>query len=184
MDKIGNHIVMGLDPSLVSSGYAYQKAGGGFVTGRLLSKKLRGPERLSWINKAVDATMYEASVAVGGDGVDLVVYEDYAMGAKGKTFHIGELGGVLKMACWRKGIDMLLVPPSNLKLFATGKRGGKKEEVIATLNRQYGLSLRHDDEADALALYLMGVAWLRRDRLRSKMKAESLAKCTFVSGLR
>jgi hypothetical protein len=58
--------------------------------------------------------------------VSHLVIEDYAMGAKGKVFHIGENCGLLKHKLWKNGIRFETVTPTALKKFATGKGNSDK----------------------------------------------------------
>lgn len=55
--------------------------------------------------------------------------EGYAMGAKGKVFHIGENTGMLKHVMWRSGLKFITPPPTVVKKFATGKGNANKEKM-------------------------------------------------------
>lgn len=59
-----------------------------------------------------------------------IVIEDYAMGAKGKVFHLGENCGLLKHKLWSAGLSFHTVPPSVLKKHATGKGNADKCAMI------------------------------------------------------
>lgn len=118
----------------------------------------------------------------------MVVYEGYAMGiaaGQGRSFDLGELGGILKKAIWERGIDILLVPPSSLKKFATGKGNAKKPEVMEALRGKCPYPFRTDDEADAFGLLLLGEAFSdprQRSRLRGHYSNVALEGCTVVKG--
>jgi Holliday junction resolvasome RuvABC endonuclease subunit len=59
-----------------------------------------------------------------------VVYiEDYSMGSKGKVFHIGENTGIFKYKVWNEQNDVVGVPPTVIKKFATGKGNSNKERM-------------------------------------------------------
>jgi len=96
---------------------------------------------------------------------EYVVYEDYSMGSRGKVFHIGELGGVLKLYLWRVGIGMIMVPPSSLKLFVTGKGNADKSTMMRVLAQHRGRSFVNSDEADAYGLLIAGEAFCNRKLL-------------------
>lgn len=86
-----------------------------------------------------------------------VFYEGYAMGARGNNmFHIGELGGVLKMMMWERGIAVAEVSPTTLKMVIAGSGRAEKKEVMASLAEDYGLTVRQHDEADAAGLMIIG----------------------------
>lgn len=171
--------VIGMDPSLTSFGVAY-KVGDRYMANALRPKDLRGYERLAFLEEAVEAVVdkYQPS---------LVAYEDYAMGGVGRVFHIGELGGVIKMLLLRRGIDILCVPPTSLKLFTTGKGGGKsaesKQRVAVAVQEATGQTFKNSDEYDATALLLLGESYLNArllPRNRKHYKRKALAGCSFV----
>jgi len=167
--------VLGFDPSLVSSGFAYVDAEGQYRTGRIRTGPLRGAERLDFIERSV-VTIFD-----GIPDLVLVAYEGYAMGgktARGRLFDIGELGGVLKLLAWRRGVEVLLVPPTNLKQFATGSGRADKAAVIAAIARTWGYNVPCDDEADAFVLLKMGQAYMAPRRPRSAIKAKALLGCS------
>ena len=150
-------MVLGIDPSLTSLGYAYM-AGGQAVVGSITPKKIRGLPRLAYIRDTLEAIVEDAQPT-------LVAYEGYAMGrfaGGGRLADLGELGGVLKLALHERNIAILLVPPSSLKLFATGKGNSDKGQVMVAMARHRGRLFSSDDEADAYALLQMGIAYSDR----------------------
>jgi hypothetical protein len=61
---------------------------------------------------------------------ELNVYlEDYAMGAKGKVFHIAENTGILKYLLFKIGINYHTIAPTVLKKWTTGKGNAKKHQM-------------------------------------------------------
>lgn len=161
--------ILAIDPSITSLGYAYE-APQGVVTGKVVPKKLKGLERLEYVLESVEGLLATTRP-------DLVVYEGYAMGKfAGRSFDLGELGGLLKMAIWTRRIRILLVPPSSLKLFATGKGNADKEAVMKAMSKHRGALFTSDDEADAYALLQLGIAFcdarqMPRDRRHFKHAA-------------
>ncbi len=187
--------VLGVDPSLTSTGYAYRNSTGEVVTGTIDPGKLSGPWRLFYVR------MQMAKI-IGLAAPTIVVYEDYAMGkAKGASntiFHIGELGGVLKTLFWENGIDVMLVAPTALKKAITGrgdadsaKRVGKKmqpfkPEMRAALLNTFKLDLSQNDEADAAGLMLMGEMRFGfntiAESLQKRLKLDTLEECSIIQG--
>jgi Holliday junction resolvasome RuvABC endonuclease subunit len=55
--------------------------------------------------------------------------EDYAMGARGRIFNIGENGGILKHQLWIHNFPFQTYPPTVIKKFATGKGNAKKDAM-------------------------------------------------------
>jgi crossover junction endodeoxyribonuclease RuvC len=164
--------VVAIDPSLRSTGFAYthyrrRAINFDIVTGTIPTDKLRGVPRLEHVVDKIQSLI---------DNVrpELMVMEGYAMGApRGKggnnnSFSIGELGGVLKFAIYKSRIPLLLVPPTSLKLFATGKGNANKEVVMEAISKHSGRVFSSDDEADAYGLLQMGLMTLE---LNSSTKA-------------
>lgn len=168
--------VVAIDPSLTSLGFAY-KVGDRETVGRVQPKRITGMERLGYIRGYIEGLLEDCLP-------DLVVYEDYSMGSKGKTFHIGELGGVLKLAIYERKIPILLVPPSSLKLFATGKGNADKDQVKVAMAKVRGRLFESDDEADAYALLQLGIAYSDRRQMprdRRHYKHTALSGCELVA---
>lgn len=183
--------VLGIDPSLTSTGWAY-RVGGILRTGRIETDSLRGPWRLHYAVSRLEEIVREARP-------DLVVYEDYAYNrGNGKsrmtgTFDMAELGGVYKRMLWYGGFDLVMVPPTSLKLFVTGKGGvrgqtpkEKKQMVMSHLRSDFGLTVNQHDEADATGLMLLGEFRSGvTPTLFSVLKSNRLAaakECTVVGG--
>lgn len=61
--------------------------------------------------------------------VENVYIEDYAMGAKGKVFGIGENTGILKHVLWNNNIPYKTIPPTVIKKFATTKGNANKNQM-------------------------------------------------------
>lgn len=181
--------VIGIDPSLNATGFAYPTStGAGAITGIINPKPLRGPARLLYCRTKFIQMLEEVEP-------DLVVYESYAMGARGNTFDMGEMGGVFKVEMFERRIPYLEVPPSNLKMFALGSGGAgeagkglkgeaKKRAVKAAMVNAatsiLGRKLPTDDEADAYHLMRMGYVYLdpkSRPRIRSHHQNLALVKC-------
>lgn len=174
--------ILGFDPSLTSSGYCYKDPRGELRTGRVRSKKLKGVERLSFIRGAMLSILREHYI-------DLIAYEGYAMGFGGKrnpgrVFDIGELGGVLRLVAYDAGLDMLMVAPTSLKMFATGHGDADKPAILAAVRDNWGYDTKYDDEADAYVLYKLGEAFTnaRKRRGYSAKQQEALDKVTLVRG--
>lgn len=80
---------------------------------------------------------------------DLVVIEDYAMGAKGRVFHIGENAGLLKWKLWQAGVKFTKVSPTLLKKFAAGKGNADKDRMHQAFLERFGIDLKATMTPDA-----------------------------------
>lgn len=109
----------------------------------------RGIDRLRWIR---------AQVLHRVAGADLCVLESYAFGRIQQAHHLGELGGVVRVALADADIRFVDIAPSSLKMFATGKGNASKDEVLASVIRRYAYAGHSKDEADSLVLWHMAQA--------------------------
>ena len=168
--------LLAIDPSLTSTGYAYT-LGVGAITGTIEPKKLVGARRLCDIRDEIDGMMEEIEPA-------LVVMEKLIGGPNRETtIHQAELIGVLKVLFHEKGKRILLVPPSTLKLFATGKGNADKDEMRVAAGKERGKFFQSHDEADAFHLLQMGIGALDRRSLpreRRHYKHAALRKCEVI----
>jgi crossover junction endodeoxyribonuclease RuvC len=147
--------VVGVDGSLTSSGYAFF-LDSQLVTGRIRPKALRGAERLKYLASAFEDIFFRADA-------DFLALEGYSMGSKGsRVFHIGELGGVLKLVAIRREMRILTIPPSSVKVFATGNGRAEKDDVIRAIEANWGVRVDQHDQADAFVLLQMGIAFGNR----------------------
>jgi len=80
---------------------------------------------------------------------DLVYMEDYALGAKGKVFNLGENGGLLKWKMWKAGIGFHLVGPTVVKKFATGKGNADKDKMYEFFLKETGANLMKEISPDS-----------------------------------
>lgn len=138
--------VVGLDLSLTHTGVADQENGAWSI----VPGDLRGIERISRIAGMVTVNL--------PDHVDLICIEGYSFASKSSQAHaLGELGGVMRHALWRKDIRWLDVPPSTLKTYATGKGNAGKVDVIVAARDRLGYEGTDDNEADASWLRALGL---------------------------
>lgn len=172
--------VLGFDPSLTCSGFAYE-IDGEIHTGTIKTRSLRGNERLDFI---LHSTVKILDIVQPS----LIVYEGYSMGSPkgaGRSFDIGEMGGLLKHYFWKHGLPVFLVPPSNLKQFATTKGNSKKPEIMKAIADVWGYRITQEDESDAFVLMKMGEAKVNRRRLRTydEKRRTALGKCELIPAI-
>lgn len=71
-----------------------------------------------------------------------VCLEGYSYGSTAsRLFQIAENGGHFKFLCWQKNIDVLIVAPSAIKKFGTGRGNANKELVYQSFVAKYGIKL-------------------------------------------
>lgn len=135
--------IIGVDPSISCTGLSLP--GGGTVAVKPESK---GDQRLKEIADRVYLNAY---------GVDLVVMEGLFGIYQGEAARIiPMLHGALRLKLMEHGIPYVVLNPTTLKRFATGKPGASKTDLalaaLKRLGREYGTS----DECDADWLRIAG----------------------------
>lgn len=142
--------IVALDLSLTATGWCASAAGGmRFGVLRPPKGADRGMARLRWIR----SQLYERVT-----GSDLVVIEGYAYARVNQAHQLGELGGVVRLSLFDRGLRYVDVAPQCRAKFATGKGNASKELVLAEAVRKLGYLGSSTDEADALWLWQMAQA--------------------------
>lgn len=151
-------VVVGIDQSYTGFGYC---TGGvslkkSFPSGKYLSDIERLAAIRDWFSDWLVRLDEEPAI---------VAMEGYANAAKFGREAAGELGGVVKLALrdvW--GREPLIVPPTSLKKFVTGKGNAQKNQMLLHVYRKWGMEFSDDNQADAYALEKFGEAYLATDR--------------------
>jgi Holliday junction resolvasome RuvABC endonuclease subunit len=146
---------LGVDQSLNASGLCLVDPDGAVVKhGTLAQKVAQGDTRLLRIREAVAAYL---------PGVACAAMEGYAYYSTNRAFALGEVGGAVKTVFMERAIKYLIVPPIQVKQFATGHTSADKAEMIAAA-AACGVRVTDDNQADAFFLaqiaraYALGTA--------------------------
>jgi hypothetical protein len=78
-----------------------------------------------------------------------ILIEDYAMGAKGKVFHIGENCGLLKHKLWKEKMAFEVTAPTALKKFASGKGNADKCMMHEAFVKETGINLMKEMDKES-----------------------------------
>lgn len=152
--------VVGLDLSLTATGVAF---GDGSTSTLKAPQPAKGEtrtlvmdlDRLVWLR---DEILEACHQPMTGREADLVVIEDYAFSRANAHAHaLGELAGVVRVALHEAGIPFVLVGPSALKTYATGKGNATKPDIRTERFKRTGVDERSPDENDAWWLRAMGM---------------------------
>jgi crossover junction endodeoxyribonuclease RuvC len=145
--------VLGIDPSLTSTGLALIEDGKVTEIDRVRSKK-KGHDRvqdiLTQIWSFTRPDLEGRTVTVGIEGP--------AMHAKGSSVvQIFGLWGVITHYLWTLHVPYYVVTPSGRCKYATGKGNADKDQVLAAVIRRYpDAEVASNDIADALVIAAMG----------------------------
>lgn len=142
---MGNQVVLGIDPSLTSSGFVVLLDTDMVERMAFQSKRSGVPRLLEIEQKAVDLINKYAP--------SMIAIETCFAGIRGGTaIALGELSGILRTAIYRKGNGWIDVAPAQVKKFATGKGVADKDQMLMQVYKRWSIEFRTHDEADAYVL--------------------------------
>jgi crossover junction endodeoxyribonuclease RuvC len=154
--------VVGLDLSLTATGwYIFDARGEGWDGnfGVIDAPKLSGLDRMDSLLSQVQALT---------DPTTLAVIEDFSFASKGRAvFEIGGFGYLVRHALRKRGVEMLLVAPTLVKKFATGKGNADKSLVLKEVYKRWQADFEDDNVADAYVLARIGMVYLTGDYVTS-----------------
>ncbi len=140
--------ILGLDLSLTASGWAIYD-GDSHMSG-VITSKLKDPDRMLDIEEQIDCLL--SSYAI-----EQVIIEDFAYGARGKgLFQIAGLGWLIRCLLARNKQTYILVSPSELKKFVTGKGNAPKDIMMLKCYKKFGIEFGDNNECDAYCLARYG----------------------------
>jgi len=137
-------VFMGIDQSY--SGFAVTVLFGDTYRTTVYKSDKGGIERLKDIQGHLMNILYSY------EGVVDVAMEGYAFGSQMANM-LGELGGMVKLTLLDFGIYPLIVPPTNLKKYVTGKGNGiSKSQMLLQVYKCWDAEFTDDNAADSFAL--------------------------------
>lgn len=167
--------VVGLDLSADSTGVALAD-GSTYV---IKAPKAAGKKRtLADDLRRLDKIAASIGPALRHDPPPLAVIEDYAPGIRSAAAHrLAEIGGVVRLVCFRADAPIALVNPMHLKIYATGSSRADKRDMALAAYKRVGREFATDDECDAFWLRAMGLDHLGHPLVAMpKTHREALAK--------
>lgn len=111
----------------------------GKISGMMLSEYNNDIDRFDLLSEMIVDRMNMFQWANGHKRITIGL-EDYAMGAKGRVFAIGENTGILKYNL--RGYPLHTYPPTVIKKFATGKGNANKELMYEKFTEETNLDLK------------------------------------------
>lgn len=82
-----------------------------------------------------------------------IAMEGYAMGRTFNREKLGELGGIVKLShATVFGTDPVVVPPTSLKKFVTGKGTASKDAMVSAVQSKWAKNITNNNLADAYGL--------------------------------
>lgn len=166
--------VIGIDPGLTKTTLVLIKERERSIVARFkeFSTKFRGVRRLDWFYRQF-VHYFDKHLVIP------IFLEGYSFGAgrKGRLFDLGELGGVIKIAGYKRlSYSIVLIPPTVWKKYITGKGNASKALVTSVLASKYEISFDQQDQADALGIALTGLAILQGKTKQTRDMANKTEK--------
>lgn len=150
--------IIGLDLSLKNTGWALSEASGVFSP----PANLDGLPRIKWLLDNIWNVT---------EGADVIAIEGYSFASNmAYARETAELGGVVRFTLWEAGRVYVDVPPSSLKMFATGKGNADKPSMHLAAIKKLGYEGTSYDEVDALWLMHMAKAHYTQALTTEKQK--------------
>lgn len=150
--------ILAVDPSLTGTGTCIGDAGPvvPYVSTIKAPAKLDSIQRLRYIRDIVADDCREAA----SHPVELVVMEGPAyttQGSKGQAGHHERAGlwWMLRESYDLRDLPAVIIPPTSLKKYATGKGNASKDEVLIQAVRRLPIQLTNNNEADAAIMWCM-----------------------------
>lgn len=141
-------IILGIDQSLTETGVTILSQKEILYKGLVKSKR-KGIKRLLDIkNQLMDINREYKP--------DYVVMEGYGFMTKGRAFELGELGGVIKVMFTEIGKEPIIIHPSHLKKYITGKGNADKSVMLVNIYKKYNIEFDNHNIADSFGLGKMG----------------------------
>jgi len=162
-------IIIGVDPSLTSTGICVMDERGKILESLAIQPDNKGIERLASFRRVFKELISRIRLT----NIDIVAFiEGYAFGANNKREALGELGGVMKLSLYYDGVEMVVVPPTVVKQYVTGKGNADKIAMALAVQKQYGHEFPTTDQTDAFALAEIGRAYHGLAPGLTKLRAE------------
>jgi len=107
---------------------------------------------------------------------DLAVVENYSYSSKFISFVAVEINAIIRWELYKQGVPYILIPPTSLKKFVTGKGNSAKDLLRLEAYKRWGVEAKTDDEIDAYGLAMMGAAFKGYDLEMPEVNMTALKK--------
>lgn len=161
-------VSLGLDLSLTATG-AIRLAEGKIIGRQLIKVKTKGKKPLDELNRIT-----EIRDSIIENDVEIVVIEGLAFMARNTTA-LCQLAGLNYMVRERfalSNIPFVIVPPTALKKFITGKGNCAKDLMLLETYKRYKVSFDDDNLCDAYGLARIGEALINKNIKLTKPQQE------------
>ncbi|MCF6467344.1 crossover junction endodeoxyribonuclease RuvC [Nonomuraea sp. MG754425] len=142
--------VSGLDQAAEKTGLALPDGTTRLITAPKVRVK-KGERRTFADNmRRMDHVDAECMRLILAAGVEAIGIEDYAFQKRSSGTHrLAEIGGAVRLACWRAGVAIAVINVKHLKMYATGDGDASKLHMGAAAFQFAGTVFASEDECDA-----------------------------------
>jgi Holliday junction resolvasome RuvABC endonuclease subunit len=161
MNKKNSITSLGLDLSLCGSGVVILTDGVIIRKELVKSKPVSNGTPLDEL-KRLDKIVYDIQNIIKGTMIHIAVIENLAFGVRNAT-SLTQLAGLsyfIRKMLYENQIPFILVAPPSLKKFITGSGGAKKDEMLLSVFKRYGVTILDDNICDAYSLSQVGLCLL------------------------
>lgn len=145
-------MVLGLDLSLRASGYV-RLENDKIIEQKLIKSKPTGKSPIDELKRLI---AIKDNIDVGN--ISLAVIEGIAFGIR-KTTSLSQLSALNYMVrekCYSNKVPFIIVAPTTLKKFITGKGNIKKDVILLEIFKRYDIEFYDDNLGDAYGLAKIG----------------------------
>lgn len=173
-------VIIGIDQSLSNTGVSVIKRGEKPLYFSIQTGQMRGVVRLDYITREIIKIISDCCKDNVGSNI-VICREDYAYGAKGDVFNLGELGGCIDLVIYNSvnrnsdsRVKYYKIPPNSWKLLVLGSGQVKKDtQYLLTVYDKTGEKFDNDNIADS---YMIALAI---DKMIENNTSDMTIKCKF-----
>ena len=158
-------ITVGLDLSLQNTGFAIVEDNGSILASGVIKSKPSGDKPIDETRRIVriaEETVQKIDELLPNKNPDIVMIENLAFMARNTTAltQLAGLSHLIRILLEEFKWPVVMVAPSSLKKFITGKGNSDKNIMMMTVYKDYGHEFFDDNICDAFSLAACGMALL------------------------
>jgi crossover junction endodeoxyribonuclease RuvC len=165
-------MIIGIDPSLTGTGVVALSTDDLYT--ELIKSKPSGEKPIDELLRIKKIVCKVMDFIQKYDGIKLVVMEALAMNSRNSSAltQLSGLNYLLRNELYEKTLPFIIVAPTSLKKFITGKGNCPKELILMEVYKHYGKEFRDNNLADAYGLAKTGEALLDKNIKLNKQQQE------------
>lgn len=171
-------ITIGLDLSLVKTGYAIMNDHGHILESGIIKSKPCGDkpaEETRRIKKIAESIMEKIDEVCGNKNPDLVAIEGLAFLSVGTSLvQLAGLNYLTRVLLDEFDWKFVIIAPTTLKKFVTGSGRGEKDMMTMSIYKNYGFEAQDNNVSDAFGLSACAMALLGKPLIKMNKPQEEV----------